>query len=481
MATPLLPPGPLRLDPRFERRQALYVALASLALVPGLAFLWADFGGDMIVWGGLILVLGMLPAGGVYWRWRQWRRICRDPEEVHCRILSRTEQVTNGVPSRRITYTVGLPSSGRKERPQVTVVFGLDEGAPLHVDARGETLVLLRTGRGRSTRGFVAPRADLYPLLLDDEARDRVRHEQVQRRLSFSFGRGFKNVDVIARCLRMLLAAEAAGKLPPRPAEQWSVTQQYDPDDALMSVQRLAGSVTRAFGFDAGTVVVRFAENLAAAGEVEYEAGRGFFVAVRKEFADRPRELVTILAHEVAHILLVQRRLVPDNRFDNEIATDVAAVLWGFGAVMIESHESRFVYSNAFSQVARREITDLGYLTPDECAYVLAKMGDTRPLQRRAEGHARRAYRVGRARARRDGGTPPLRGAPPGRRIWYLIRRRYPDAGEGPSRSETGGYELSGEHVTFRCPRCTQNLRLPVRKKGIATCSGCRLKLPFAS
>ncbi len=52
MATPLLPPGPLRLDPRFERRQALYVALASLALIPGLAFLWADFGGDMIVWGG---------------------------------------------------------------------------------------------------------------------------------------------------------------------------------------------------------------------------------------------------------------------------------------------------------------------------------------------------------------------------------------------------------------------------------------------
>jgi hypothetical protein len=35
--------------------------------------------------------------------------------------------------------------------------------------------------------------------------------------------------------------------------------------------------------------------------------------------------------------------------------------------------------------------------------------------------------------------------------------------------------------VVFACPRCTQVMRLPVGKRGEATCPTCRVGLPFDS
>lgn len=35
--------------------------------------------------------------------------------------------------------------------------------------------------------------------------------------------------------------------------------------------------------------------------------------------------------------------------------------------------------------------------------------------------------------------------------------------------------------VAFACPRCTQAMRLPVKKKGTATCPTCSVELPFGS
>ncbi len=481
----LLPKGPLRLSPELERRLARNIALAALGMLPGglilLAELLAGASGDMILVALAFMGLGALPMLVVYAGYLRQRWTCADPVELHATVTSRTEMVYNGVPTKAITYNYRLPPAPNAKRivRERRAVFDLTDGAPLFADERGELLVVLVPRKGWGTP--VVVRSDYYPIALDPETRDRLRHRQIVDRLAISYGRGFRNVDVVARSLRRLLAAEAKERLPERPAEQWSLDAQYDAGNALISVQRLARSVAEAFGFDAGTIVVRFDEKMVAAGEVEYEPGSGFFIAVNKEFARRPRVLVAILAHEVAHIFLATHGLVPDNRFDNEIMTDVAAALWGFGAAMIECHQTRFVYAGEFAQTGRREMTDLGYITPDECAYVLAKVQDTRPLQRRAERHARRAYRRGRHRAAREARTPPLVAAWPHRRVWYLLRRRVLQVGEGPRRTETGGYELSAEQVTFRCPRCTQNLRLPLHKRGTATCSGCGLKLPFSS
>jgi hypothetical protein len=122
----------------------------------------------------------------------------------------------------------------------------------------------------------------------------------------------------------------------------------------------------------------------------------------------------------------------------------------------------------------------LGYLTPEEFGYVLAKralvFGED-PSVWFTSPQAYTAYVKGMAQARRDEQQPPLTAA------GWVGRRRYAqDRRHGPGAQAGVPYAFSGDQggslrVSFPCPTCHQRIRVPVRGRVRARCSLCRTVL----
>ena len=135
-----------------------------------------------------------------------------------------------------------------------------------------------------------------------------------------------------------------------------------------------------------------------------------------------------------------------------------------------------------------RTASKLGYLTPEEFGYVVAKRAlvfgdDVEPWFSGAQ--ARDAYRAGLALAREDLRRPPLAAAGWTSRRGYAkdrrhVRELHRRTGRPVPAVRTDDYAFEGGsplRVSFPCPTCRQRMRLPVRGKLTARCTLCRTEL----
>ena len=208
-------------------------------------------------------------------------------------------------------------------------------------------------------------------------------------------------------------------------------------------------------------MIVSFRE-MDHAANVELTAGPEYFIELNDRFRTHRRDIGAALAHEVMHVYLHRLDLSFPGTRDNEILTDTATTYLGAGWLLLDAFREDGVSSQK-----------LGYLTPEEFGYVLAKraavFGEdpsvwfTSPAglqaytkgraQARATSSSRRSpARAGRAAAATPG-TAATRSAPrraaarhQADRASLLLRERARRCG-----------------VSFPCPTCHQRIRVPVR------------------
>ena len=283
--------------------------------------------------------------------------------------------------------------------------------------------------------------------------------------------RGFPNRARIHQALRLIHTADL--ELPGTFWERWG---GYDPADATLSVQKLVRKVARLYGLEVRTIVVTFM-TMPDPGRVELHDGNDFFVEINADLKDQPRTIAAVLGHEVAHIFLHRRGLGYEDTLENEVLTDVTAALFGFGALMLDNFvqtETRHTLPDGRVQITRHERC-MGYLTPDELGWLLAKAEFDVGGQLES-GAARRVGKQGRDMARAERETPPF-SSPLWRRWWYLVQRWWAETRElDQAFDAVESYAFGGGRVTFRCPRCAQKMRLPLRKEVTATCPCCGAK-----
>jgi hypothetical protein len=248
-----------------------------------------------------------------------------------------------------------------------------------------------------------------------------------------------------------------------------------DTDDLHLGAQRVARELVRHYRLPEARLIVGFREMQHAA-NIELAAGPEYFVELNDRFRTHRRDIGAALAHEVMHVYLHRLGLSFPGTRDNEILTDTAATYLGAGWLLLDA----FREDGASSQ-------KLGYLTPEEFGYVLAKrslvFGED-PSVWFTSPQAYTAYGRGMALARRDGQQPPLTAAGwAGRRRYARDRRRaqdhHPaagaDSGDVPYSFVPGG---DGPlRVSFPCPTCHQRIRVPVRGRVRARCGLCRAVL----
>ncbi|MFH8804761.1 hypothetical protein ACH4F6_35245 [Streptomyces sp. NPDC017936] len=243
-----------------------------------------------------------------------------------------------------------------------------------------------------------------------------------------------------------------------------------DTDDLHLGAQRVARELVRHFRLPDARMVVGFRE-MEYAANVELAAGPEYFVELNDRFRRYRRDIGAALAHEITHVFLHRLDLSFPATRDNEILTDTVTTYLGAGWLLLDAYREDADSSQK-----------LGYLTPEEFGYVLAKravvFGED-PSVWFTSPQAYTAYARGRELARLDGRQPPLTGAGWAGRRRYARDRRYaqerrpvadapyafvPDP-RGPLR------------VTFPCPTCHQRIRVPVRGRVRARCGLCRTVL----
>ncbi|MFE9406087.1 hypothetical protein ACFYNY_30765 [Streptomyces sp. NPDC006530] len=245
-----------------------------------------------------------------------------------------------------------------------------------------------------------------------------------------------------------------------------------DQDDPHLGTQRVARALVQHLRLPDARMIVGFREMRHAA-NVELTAGPEYFIELNDRFRSHRRDIGAALAHEITHVLLHRLDLTFPGTRDNEILTDTATTYLGAGWLLLDAFREDGVSSQK-----------LGYLTPEEFGYVLAKRAalfgeDPSPWFTSPQAYP--AYRAGAALARRDGQLPPLSAAGwAGRRRYAKDRRQALEQGGG--RAEPGSpYSFEsgpqGPRVCFACPTCHQRIRVPVRGRVRARCGLCRTVL----
>lgn len=243
-------------------------------------------------------------------------------------------------------------------------------------------------------------------------------------------------------------------------------------DDLYLGAHRVASAVVHALRLPDARMVVSF-RPMEEAAFVELAAGPEYFVEVNDRFRVHRRDLAAALAHEATHVLLHRLGLSFPATAENEILTDTAATYLGVGWLLLDAYREDALTHQK-----------LGYLTPEEFGYVLARrslLTGEDPSAWFTSPQAYEAYARGRALAERDLRRPPLAAAGPVARLRYAKDRRAATA-SGATAERGGPYRFErpdggDPRVSFPCPVCGQRLRVPVRGRLRARCALCRTVL----
>ncbi|MGW1775732.1 hypothetical protein [Streptomyces sp. NPDC002104] len=239
-------------------------------------------------------------------------------------------------------------------------------------------------------------------------------------------------------------------------------------EELYPGAHRVASAMVRALRLPDARLIVGF-RAMEEAATVELTAGPEYFVEVNDRFRVHRRDLAAALAHEVTHVLLHRLDLRFPTTPANEILTDTASAYLGAGWLLLDAYRE--------DELTHQK---LGYLTPEEFGYVLARRGRflggedlsawfTSP-------QAYEAYVRGRAQADRDLRRAPLAAAGRPERLRYAAARLTGTA--APGAPYVFERHPAGLRVGFPCPVCGQRLRLPAHRGPVrARCGLCRTVL----
>ncbi|MDB1088598.1 hypothetical protein PJ985_13580 [Streptomyces sp. ACA25] len=243
-----------------------------------------------------------------------------------------------------------------------------------------------------------------------------------------------------------------------------------DDEELSAGVQRIARVMVRHLGLPEARIVVSF-RRMDEAAWVELTDGPEYHVELHPRFDGHRRDIGAVLAHEVMHVFLHRAGLALEGTAANEILTDTAAAYLGAGWLLLDAFRQDAVSSQK-----------LGYLTPEEYGYVLAKRAAVFGEDPRVwftSPQAYDAYAKGLRLAEEDETRPPLAGGGWASRQRYAVQRALAVRG-APSSVQPGHCVFEAgtpPRVTFPCPVCFQRIRVPVRGRVRARCGLCRTEL----
>lgn len=84
--------------------------------------------------------------------------------------------------------------------------------------------------------------------------------------------------------------------------------------------------------------------------------------------------IISVLAHECTHHLLLSNNIRINNRIQNECLTDITTILLGFGKYMVKGYEisNKIIYDEINHRSIKKD--RVGYLSPKDISFVMKKI-----------------------------------------------------------------------------------------------------------
>ena len=231
--------------------------------------------------------------------------------------------------------------------------------------------------------------------------------------------------------------------------------------DVLIATQRLAHDIACHYKLPITTVVVSYSSTMQQPGRVELGTGNEFFIEIQSKYRSKINVVAGILAHEISHIFLHRHGAEWKETDKNEILTDTAACLLGFGiAIFNAAHYDTDVFLNR----NQTKWEYFGYLSLDEFGYVIARRDfdlNLNSLLNIRQQRCKDAYKKGLNKYKRE-----LKSRPFSPRPWYH---------KFLSWSQIKSERSIQNPLHFECPKCSKTLRIPqLRKKISVHCPLCK-------
>jgi hypothetical protein len=253
--------------------------------------------------------------------------------------------------------------------------------------------------------------------------------------------------------------------------------------DPVIGVQKIAKAIAGNYKLSTGVILVTFNPDLNTTGKVELSHSKDFFIELHSMHKNNPDRIIAVLAHEVTHIFLYKHGITMPSKRENELFTDTAAAFLGLGEYILNCFIQEKI--EGYSETTIRQ-EHLGYLTPDEFGYILAKrnwaFGNDSFKSLRSSA-ARSALCSGMKLFSRQLLIPPLSKKNIIKRIIYRINRTQAmkKLSSGKELNKTyAGYEFEFNEkllVKFKCPLCSQMARIPVTKEKVQiSCPICNVR-----
>lgn len=303
--------------------------------------------------------------------------------------------------------------------------------------------------------------------------------------------RGYPNLDAIRKSIKTLYKSLPEGRLHDfnHSFEPSNLLINYT-DDITIFVHKLASKIAQHLKLPAGTILVNFRMSLQHAGQVELTNQNEYLIDLQARYREDDRDIAAVLAHEITHVFLHRAGIRFPVIHDNEVLTDTAAVYLGVGWTCLNSfritiEELPGQGTLGLTKTRLIQASKVGYLTPEEFGYVLAKRSlvFNEKIDQWLTRQAREVYRSSLRMAMADYRCPPLRRSRVWNRMLYYWRRWRIGRSATQDRLiqfKNYQFEVSGGviKVRFSCPVCFQELRVPTYKQAIKVmCSVCQTHL----
>ena len=109
--------------------------------------------------------------------------------------------------------------------------------------------------------------------------------------------RGFPHIQQIDRSIYLLYKHIPLSFLNEYQNKNLSLPMPEQLHDPVIGVQNVARMLAKYYNFSVGTIVVTFRSDISVPGRVELSSSHDFFIELHKKHAERPQEIIAILAH----------------------------------------------------------------------------------------------------------------------------------------------------------------------------------------
>jgi hypothetical protein len=302
--------------------------------------------------------------------------------------------------------------------------------------------------------------------------------------------RAFARIGVIQDSIRELyakLSGETVKSYTTSLAPMFSVIPRGQ--DPVTGAEQVARAVARHLRLTDVGLIVSFKElghegELRPAAEVTLGAGPDYHITLSPRYRDDRRDMAAVLAHEVMHIFLHRSGIRFTDRIMNEILTETATVYLGTGWLTLDAHRTTTTYSSSSFTTSTQT---LGYVSPEELGYILAKrvlaFDENIEAYLSRNNSARAAYETGYQRALLDYQRAPLADCEPAARAQYQKDKKYAVELTRSSdfvQSYDAGYQFQGHepiNVIFHCPACHHLVEIPIDQSVTVRCDTCATAL----